>query len=89
MYTYIFLKAAICAEELMGKGCWKMADKRYLVKFKASTGMGSQVFVAETPEIQDDHIVLLNSDRNLVALLMFEVVEMWFEPDLRIVLSDV
>jgi hypothetical protein len=66
-----------------------MGDKRYLVKFKTSTGLGSQVFVAETAEIQDDHLVLLNSDGNLVALFLFEVVESWFEADLRIVPSDV
>jgi hypothetical protein len=55
-----------------------MADERYLVKFKATTGLGSQVFVAETAEIQDDHLVLLNSEGKLAGLFLFEI-ESWSE----------
>jgi hypothetical protein len=44
-----------------------MADKRYLVKFKASTGLGIQVFIAASAEIQDDHLVLLDSEGKLAA----------------------
>ena len=59
-----------------------MVDKRYLVKFKACTGLGSKVFVAERVEIQDDHLVLVTSEGKLAGLFLFEIVESWSESDL-------
>jgi hypothetical protein len=39
--------------------------------------MRAQVFVASSAEIQGDHIALLNSNGQLTALLLMEIVESW------------
>jgi hypothetical protein len=55
-----------------------MADRTYIVRFKQPEG-GAQVFAASSAEIHGDHIVLLNSNGQLAALLLLEFVECWNE----------
>ncbi len=55
-----------------------MADRTYIVRFKQPEGR-AQVFVASSAEIHGDHIVLLNSNGQLAALLLLEFVESWNE----------
>ena len=51
-----------------------VADETYIVRFK-SPQMGVQLVAASSAEIHGDHIALLNSDRQLVALLLLDIVE--------------
>lgn len=55
-----------------------MADRTYIVRFKQPEG-SAQIFAASTAEIHGDHIVLLNSNGQLAALLLLEFVESWNE----------
>jgi hypothetical protein len=55
-----------------------MADKTYLVRFK-SDGLESQLVIAAIAEIQDEHLVLLDTNGKLAALFLMEVVESWSE----------
>lgn len=55
-----------------------MADKIYLIRFKPPT-LGSVTVVAARAEFQGEHLVLLNSEGELAALFMLEVVESCFE----------
>jgi hypothetical protein len=54
----------------------EMADKTYIVRFKPLQ-MGVQLFAASSAEIQGDHIALLNSNGQLAALLLLDIVESW------------
>ena len=60
-----------------------MSDRTYIVRFKPPQ-MSAQLVVASSVEIQGDHIVLLNSNGQLAALLLLEVVESWSEVSLVI-----
>jgi len=51
-----------------------LADETYIVRFK-SPQMGVQLVAASSAEIHGDHIALLNSNRQLVALLLLDIVE--------------
>jgi hypothetical protein len=53
-----------------------MAEKTYLVRFKLA-GLGPQQVVAAKAEIQEDHLVFINSDGKLAALFLVEIVESW------------
>jgi hypothetical protein len=53
-----------------------LADETYIVRFKPPQ-MGVQFVAASSAEIYGDHIALLNSDRQLVALLLLDIVESW------------
>jgi hypothetical protein len=53
-----------------------MIDRTFIVRFKPPQ-IRAQSFVASTAEIQGDHIVLLNANGQLAALLLLEVVESW------------
>jgi len=53
-----------------------LADETYIVRFK-SPQMGVQLVAASSAEIHGDHIALLNSNRQLVALLLLDIVESW------------
>jgi hypothetical protein len=53
-----------------------LADETYIVKFKPPQ-MGVQLVAASSAEIHGDHIALLNSNRQLVALLLLDIVESW------------
>jgi hypothetical protein len=55
-----------------------MADRTYIVRFKQPE-VSAQIFVASRAEIHGDHIVLLNSNGELSALLLLEFVESWNE----------
>jgi hypothetical protein len=53
-----------------------MAEKTYLVRFKLA-GLGPQQVVASKAEIQEDHLVFINSDGKLAALFLLELVQSW------------
>jgi hypothetical protein len=55
-----------------------MAEKTYLVHFK-SDALESQLIIAATAEIQDEHLVLLDAKGKLTALFLMEIVEGWSE----------
>ena len=55
-----------------------MTDKTYLVRLKPRE-LGLHVVVAASAEIHGEHIVLLNSDGELAALFLLEIVENWTE----------
>jgi hypothetical protein len=55
-----------------------MTDKNYLVRLKPRE-LGLHVVVAASAEIHGEHIVLLNSDGELAALFLLEIVENWTE----------
>jgi hypothetical protein len=55
-----------------------MTDKNYLVRLKPRE-LGVHVVVAASAEIHGEHIVLLNSDGELAALFLLEIVENWTE----------
>jgi hypothetical protein len=55
-----------------------MADRTYIVRFKQPEG-SAEIFVASSAEIHGDHIVLVNSNGQLAALLLLEFVESWIE----------
>ncbi len=54
----------------------EVTDTKYLVRFKPAE-LGIQFFTANRAEIQDEHLVFLNSKGELVALFLMEVVESW------------
>jgi hypothetical protein len=54
----------------------ELADKTYLVRFKPPQ-LGVQLVAASSAEIQGDHIALLNSNGQLAALLLLDIVESW------------
>jgi hypothetical protein len=62
----------------MQQGLWVMelADKTYIVRFKPPQ-MGIQLVAASSAEIQGEHIALLNSNGQLAALLLLDIVESW------------
>ena len=51
-----------------------VTDETYIVRFK-SPQMGVQLVAASSAEIHGDHIALLNSKGQLVALLLLDIVE--------------
>jgi hypothetical protein len=53
-----------------------MIDRTFIVRFKPPQ-IRAQSFIASTAEIQGDHIVLLNANGQLAALLLLEIVESW------------
>ena len=55
-----------------------MTDKTYLVRLKPRE-LGLHVVVAASAEIHGEHFVLLNSDGELAALFLLEIVENWTE----------
>jgi hypothetical protein len=55
-----------------------MTDKTYLVRLKPRE-LGLHVVIAASAEIHGEHIVLLNSDGELAALFLLEIVENWTE----------
>jgi len=68
-------------------GIYGMADKTFIVRFKARE-LSTQLVIAANAEIHADHMVLLNSTGKLTALFLLEVVESWTElpqvPPLRL-----
>jgi hypothetical protein len=50
--------------------------KTYLVRFR-SPGMIAQLVIAASAEIEGDHIVMRDSQREIVAQFQIEVVESW------------
>jgi hypothetical protein len=54
----------------------ELANKTYLVRFKPPQ-LGVQLVAASSAEIQGDHIALLNSNGQLAALLLLDIVESW------------
>ena len=54
----------------------ELADETYLVRFKPPQ-IGVQLVAASSAEIHGDHIALLNSNGQLVALLLLDIVESW------------
>jgi hypothetical protein len=55
-----------------------MADKTYLVRFKAPD-TSPELVVAENTQIHGEHLVFLNSKGDLAALFLLEIVESWSE----------
>ena len=53
-----------------------VADGTYIVRFKPPQ-MSVQFVAASSAEIHGEHIALLNSNRQLVALLLLDIVESW------------
>lgn len=53
-----------------------MADKTYLVRLKPPS-LALQQVVAAKAEIQEGHLVFINSDGKLAALFLVEIVESW------------
>ncbi len=60
-----------------GRKC-ELTETTYLVRFKRPE-LGVQSVIANSAEIHGDHLVFLNSRRDLVALLFMEIVESWSE----------
>jgi hypothetical protein len=56
----------------------QMADKIYLLRFRPPI-LGTVTVVAARAEIQGEHLVLLNSDGELAALYLLDLVESWSE----------
>jgi hypothetical protein len=56
-----------------------MAERMYIVKFKPP-GLGTvQTVVAATVEVHDEHLIFCNSEGDLRALFLLEVVQSWNE----------
>ena len=55
-----------------------MADKTYIVRFKPPE-MSSRFVIAESVQVQGEHLVFLNSREELAALFLLEEVESWDE----------
>ena len=53
-----------------------VTDETYIVRFKPPQ-MNVQFVAASSAEIHGEHIALLNSNRQLVALLLLDIVESW------------
>ncbi len=62
------------ARRVPGPMVMDLADEKYIVRFK-SPQIGVQLVAASSAEIHGDHIALLNSNRQLVALLLLDIVE--------------
>jgi hypothetical protein len=58
-----------------------MADRRFIVRFKPPE-MTTQPVIADTYEIQGDHLVFWGADGRLAGLFLMAVVESWSESDL-------
>lgn len=54
----------------------ELADELYIVRFKPPQ-IGAELVAASSVEIHGDHIALLNSNGQLVALLLLDIVESW------------
>jgi hypothetical protein len=54
----------------------KLADKTYIVRFKPPQ-LGIQLVAASSAQIHGEHIALLNSNGQLAALLLLDIVESW------------
>jgi hypothetical protein len=54
------------------------ADKTYSVRLKPPE-ISTQVVVAEAAQVYGEHLVFLNSKRELAALFLLEIVEDWSE----------
>ena len=54
----------------------ELTEETYMVRFKPPE-LGVQFMAAASAEIQGDHIALLNSNGQLVALLLLDIVESW------------
>lgn len=55
-----------------------MQDKTYMVRFKVPEIMMETVRAVRA-EIQDDHLVFIDSQGRLAALFLMELVESWSE----------
>jgi hypothetical protein len=53
-----------------------MAEKTFLVRLKPPS-LALQQVVSARAEIQEDHLVFVNSDGKLAALFLTEIVEGW------------
>lgn len=54
----------------------ELADELYIVRFKPPE-IGVELVAASRAEIHGDHIALSNSNGQLVALLLLDIVESW------------
>jgi len=54
----------------------ELVDETYIVRLKPPE-IGVQVVAASRAEIHGDHIALLNSKGQLVALFLLDIVESW------------
>ena len=54
----------------------ELADEIYMVRFKPPQ-IGVEFVAASSAEIHGDHIALVNSNGQLVALLLLDIVESW------------
>jgi hypothetical protein len=55
-----------------------MSEKTYLLRFKPPE-LAMRTVIASTAEIHGEHLVLLNSQGQLAALFVLEMVESWNE----------
>jgi len=53
-----------------------MTGKTYLVRFKAPD-TSPEFVVAESAQIHGEHLIFLNSNGDLAALFLLEIVESW------------
>jgi hypothetical protein len=59
-----------------------MIDTTYSIRFKPSTLVADTTVIAASVEIQGEHLILLDSQRKLAALVLLELVDSWSEiPD--------
>jgi hypothetical protein len=56
-----------------------VTDKTFLVRFKLATYLSPRPVLAARAEIRGEHLALLNSEGELAALFLLEVVESWSE----------
>lgn len=55
-----------------------MPEKTNLVRFKPP-GISSQLVLAESAQIHEEHLIFLHSNGKLAALFFLEIVESWSE----------
>jgi hypothetical protein len=57
---------------------WVMSEKTYMLRFKTPE-LSMRAVIASTAEIHGEHLVLLNSQGQLAALFVLEMIESWNE----------
>jgi hypothetical protein len=56
-----------------------MGDKTFLIRFKLATRLSPRPVLAVRAEVQGEHLILLNSQNELAALFLLEIVDSWSE----------
>lgn len=57
-----------------------MADRRFFIRFK-STQSDIQRVIAERAEVHGEHLVFINSEGEMAAMFLLEIVESWSDSE--------